>query len=160
MSHSIGKTYVRSSGSANKGLLDSRVPLAARRGAPVQEEQATQPDVTMTIPRRPTASDIASACGLDDRSISFASETTSGTRHIGLHNHAPRRRQARPRRLTGGDAASRQRALLPPERAGIASTMYPLGLDRLASTGSSLTGSDSLGPSGPPVSRACAADTV
>ena len=45
----------------------------------------TQPDVTMTIPRRPTASDIASACGLDDRSISFASETTSGTRHIGLH---------------------------------------------------------------------------
>ena len=48
-------------------------------------EQATQSDVTMTIPRRPTASDIASACGLDDRSISLASETTSCTRHIGLH---------------------------------------------------------------------------
>ena len=45
----------------------------------------TQPDVTMTIPRRPTASDIASACALDDRSISLASETTSGPRHIGLH---------------------------------------------------------------------------
>ena len=51
----------------------------------LMEEQATQSDVTTTIPRRPTASDIASACGLDDRSISLASETTSGTRHIGLH---------------------------------------------------------------------------
>ena len=99
----------------------------------------------MTIPRRPTASDIASACGLDDRSISLASETTSGTRHIGLHMLHADAKQG-PRWLTGSDAASRQRALLPPERAGIASTMYPLGLDRLASTGASLTGSDSLGP--------------
>jgi hypothetical protein len=101
---------------------------------------------------------------------------------IDLHRsaHAPHRRQARPRRLTGGDAASRQRASLPPERAGIASTMYnsiqfnsiskshgtmthhgeralkhlaqqsramySLGLDRLASTGARLTGSDLLGP--------------
>ena len=65
----------------------------------------------MTIPRRPTASDIASACGLENRSISLASKTTSFTRHIGLHMlHADG--QARPRRLTGGDAASRQRALL------------------------------------------------
>ena len=67
----------------------------------------------------------------------------------------PRRRQARPSRLTGDDAAGHQRSPLPPGRAGTASTMYPLGLDRLASTGSSLTGSDSLGPSGPPVSRPC-----
>jgi hypothetical protein len=32
---------------------------------------------------------------------------------------------------------------------------HPLGLDRLASTGTSPTGSDSLGPSGPPVLRPC-----
>ena len=55
--------------------------------------------------------------------------------------------------MTGGDAGSGQRAPLAPGRAGIASTMHPLGLDRLASTGSSLIGSYSLGPSGPPVWR-------
>ena len=60
-------------------------------------------------------------------------------------------RQGRPSRLTRGDAGSGHRA--PLVRAWIASTMYPLGLDRLASTGASLTGSDPLGPPGPPVSR-------
>jgi hypothetical protein len=136
-------TYVASSSSAGEGLLDSRVPLVACGGAPAQEEQTTQPDVMMTIPRHPTASDtcIASA---DDRSISLASETSSVTRHIGLHTlDAPRRRQARPGVLTGGDTEGWQRAPLPPESAGVASTLYPLGLDRLASTGSSLMGSDS-----------------
>ena len=49
-------------------------------------------------------------------------------------------RQGRPSRLTRGDAGSGHRA--PLVRAWIASTMYPLGLDRLASTGASLTGSD------------------
>eukprot|EP00966_Prymnesium_polylepis_P312605 7223863-Prymnesium_polylepis.1 len=40
--------------------------------------------------------------------------------------------------LTGGDAGSGQCAPLAAGRAGIASTVYVLGLDRLTSTGASL----------------------
>ena len=42
-------------------------------------------DVTMTILRRVTASDIISGCRLDDRSTSLTSETSSVTRDVGLH---------------------------------------------------------------------------
>jgi hypothetical protein len=90
VSHSIGKAYVRSSGSANKGLLDSCGPHAARRGAPSSRTRARghpigrHDDDNATF-HRFRFSDIASACVLDDRSIALASETASSNRHIGLH---------------------------------------------------------------------------
>ena len=56
----------------------------------------------MTILRRATASDIISGCRLGDRSTLLASETTSFTRNIGLHELHADAKQGRVGRLTGG----------------------------------------------------------
>ena len=81
----IGKTYVRRSSPAGKGLFDFCDPAAARRRALSQVQQVTLSDDTRTVRRRASASDITSVYGLDDLSTSLAAETTSRTWNIGLH---------------------------------------------------------------------------
>ena len=105
----IGNTYARRSISVDEDLLDSRDPLAARRGAPAQEEQATPSDVTMTILRRATASDIISGCTKAGRSKHLACFGDDLLHSEHRSARAPRRRQARPSRLTGAWRRRRKR---------------------------------------------------
>ena len=108
-------------------------------------QQVTLSDDPRTVRPYASASDITSACGLDDLSTSLVAESTSRTWNIGLHMLTA---VAKQRRDGWKEAMPRvaQRARHVQERTGTTSAAHGLGLDRLASTGASLTGSDSLGP--------------
>ena len=81
----IDNTHVKRSSSHGKGLLDFCGPLAACRRALSQVQQATLSDDPRTVRRHASASDITSACGLDDLSTSLVAKWTSRTWNIGLH---------------------------------------------------------------------------
>ena len=115
-------------------------------------QQVTLSDDTRTVHPHASASDITSACRLDDLSTSLVAESTSRTWNIGLHMLTA---VAKQRREGWKEAMPRvaQRARHVQERTGTTSAAHGLGLDRLASLSSTLVGSDSLGPAPSPVRR-------
>ena len=146
----IDNTHVKRSSSHGKGLLDFCDPLAACRRALSQVQQVTLSDDPRTVRPHASASDITSACGLDDLSTSLAAESTSRTWNIGLHMLTA---VAKQRREGWKEAMPRvaQRARHVQERTGTTPSAHELGLDRLPSLGSTPEGPGSLVPAPSPV---------
>ena len=113
-------------------------------------QQVTLSDDPRTVRPHASASDITSACGLDDLSTSLVAESTSRTWNIGLHMLTA---VAKQRREGWKEAMPRvaQRARHVQERTGTTSAAHDLGLDRLPSLGSTPEGPGSLVPAPSPV---------
>ena len=113
-------------------------------------QQVTLSDDPRTVRPHASASDITSACGLDDLSTSLVAESTSRTWNIGLHMLTA---VAKQRREGWKEAMPRvaQRARHVQERTGTTSAAHDLGLDRLASLCSTPEGPGSLVPAPSPV---------
>ena len=113
-------------------------------------QQVTLSDDPRTVRPHASASEITSACGLDDLSTLLVAESTSSTWNIGLHMVTA---VAKPRREGWKEAMTRvaQRARHVQERTGTTSSAHELGLDHLSSLGSTPEGPGSLVPAPSPV---------
>ena len=121
---------------------------AAHRRALSQVQQVTLSDDPRTVRPYASASDITSACGLDDLSTSLVAESTSRTWNIGLHMLTA---VAKQRREGWKEAMPRvaQRARHVQERTGTTSAAHD------ARTRPRPLGEPRLHPRGPRFTRTC-----